>query len=181
MLLFYQRWLHHHRQFELLWIPLLSPSGSQFCEKKKIIFCSFLFSVSYNCAEITSALLRNTGPGFWPSYLITPSSVPWKCAYWNKSFNRYIKRYCEFYSVMETSKSAAKAGTTGVSKLLGLPWEADTENFQNCPSWYWGPMREETMGKALTNTLLRCAPYLMCLCSCHLLKGLSAPVLIRSW
>ena len=51
-------------------------------EKKYLnIFGSFLFSFSYNCAEITSALLRNTGPGFWPSYLITPSSVPWKCAY----------------------------------------------------------------------------------------------------
>ena len=60
-------------------------------EKKYLnIFGSFLFSFSYNCAEITSALLRNTGPGFWPSYLITPSSVPWKCAYWNNLWKNIV-------------------------------------------------------------------------------------------
>ena len=32
---------------------------------------------------MTSAPLRNPGPGFWPSYLIAPSFVPWKWAYWN--------------------------------------------------------------------------------------------------
>ena len=41
---------------------------------------------------MTSAPPRNPGPGFWPSYLIAPSFVPWKWAYWNSRYDwNYIQ------------------------------------------------------------------------------------------
>ena len=57
---------------------------------------------------------------------------------------------------MFTSKSAENSGTTSTSKLLGVPSSADWANFQNLSSWYWGPIREETIGNAL-NKFMNCS------------------------
>ena len=53
-----------------------------------------------------------------------------------------------------TSNVEEKAGTTAVSKLLALPAAAETENFQNWSLLYWGPIREDTIGKALETQMV---------------------------
>ena len=41
-----------------------------------------------------------------------------------------------------------------MSKLLALPAAADAENFQNWSLLYCGPIREDTMGKALETKIV---------------------------
>ena len=48
---------------------------------------------SYSWAAMTLALLRRAGPGSWPSYLISWSSVPWKWAYWTLSSSERSEHY----------------------------------------------------------------------------------------
>ena len=55
----------------------------------------------------------------------------------------------QLQSKLLTSKSAAKVGTIATLKSFGSPACADWANFQNWLSWYWGPIRDDTMGKAL--------------------------------
>ena len=105
-------------------------------------------NITYIWAPITAALLRNEGPGSCPSYFMVESLVPWKWAYYNVYYLIFMCNLILFV-LIPTSKSAAKLGTTGTSKLFELPAAEDFENFQNFPSWYWGSMSEETIGKAL--------------------------------
>ena len=50
---------------------------------------------------------------------------------------------------VKTSKSLENVGFISVSKSFAFPSLALVENVQNLSLLYWGPIRDETMGKAL--------------------------------
>ena len=73
--------------------------------------------MSYFWAEMTSTLLRKAGPGFCPSYLIVPSSVPWKWAYWSKFEFEKLKTTWEVFIVSHL-KSWTESRNRGRVKIV---------------------------------------------------------------
>ena len=77
---------------------------------------------------------------------MVPSAVPWKWAYLNYGIMGFSIQISK-----NTSKSSENSGTIGVSKLLCWWSAAAWENVQNVlsSSWYWGPIRDDTIGNTL--------------------------------
>ena len=163
----YQHPPHHCQPSEVQWIPWPWPRCSQSWREYSqflIIFTSLTVEQRWPLHSWGRQVQDSVHRTWWLHH---------QCHGSERTEDLYVILTKSFLIKRPTSKLSAKVGNIATLKSLVSPSPADSANFQNWSSWYWGPIREDTMGKALKFVLFS---FDIMFCACY--ETVSRPFLL---